>query len=371
MTGANILIVGAGPVGLTAALELSRRDYSVRIIDKGTDFTPVEQSRALGVNARTMQLLAPSGVSEYLDTTGNTLDGFDIFNEKDRPVISLEFEERKTIERPMRVAPQGTTERLLAMALSDRKIKVEWNREVIETNGDQDRPAVDINTREGVETIRCDFLIGADGANSCIRNGFGVSFSGDAYPTEFGLVDLEFNKPIETRKASLHFQKDGVYARFPISDRIARFVSPRPDISEILPSDLDIKHVVWRSNFHTSFRHVDRLQCGNVFLIGDAAHVHSPVGGRGMNLGIEDACWLAWAIDQRRGDEFTEMRMPAIEMVLAQTRRQTDGLVKMNAGVRFLRDHIAGRLLGIDPVKKSVVSRISGMDTVDPPWLKN
>lgn len=371
MTGANILIVGAGPVGLTAALELARRDFSVRIIDKGKGFTPVEQSRALGVNARTMQLLAPSGVSEYLDTAGNSLDGFEVFNEKNRPVISLDFLENETKERPMRVVPQGTTERLLGMALSDHKIEIEWNREVIDTNGDQARPAVDINTGDGVETIRCDFLIGADGASSNIRKGFGFTFGGDAYPTEFGLVDLEFNKPVENNKASLHFKNDRMYARFPISDHIVRFVSPRPDISEILPADFDIKHVVWQSTFHTSFRHVEKLQRGNVLLIGDAAHVHSPVGGRGMNLGIEDACWLAWAIDEQRMDEFTEFRMPAIEMVLAQTRRQTDGLVKMNAGIRFIRDHVAGHLLKFGPIKKSVLARISGMDTVDPPWLKN
>jgi len=368
-TGANILIVGAGPVGLAAALELARRGYKPRIVDKGEGFTPPDQSRALGVNNRTLQLLEPSGVSRELLAIGARLSHVRIRNEKRREVIRFDFAGAGALFPFMLIVPQGQTERILADALKALGVDIEWNAEIIASNKNASQPSVDINRQSGVDTLKTDMLIGADGANSIIRKEFGFSFDGEGYPAEFGLADLILDEDVDDTGIQVDFMRDGVLAWFPMGGRKVRFVSPRPDISKALPHDLKIREVVWRSSFHISFRNVGKMQNENVFLAGDAAHIHSPAGGRGMNLGIEDACWLAWQISEGRTNDYSAARLPEVRKVIAQTKQQTDGLIAMNAAARFARDHLADHLLKFPPFKRAALSRITGLDTTDPPWL--
>ena len=369
MAKANILVVGAGPVGLTAALELSRRGHCVRIIDREADFTPVAQSRALGVNNRTLQLLKLSGVSDRLIESGNKMSEIRLHNEKEACVLKFDFQNAGTFFPFMLVVPQGTTERLLAEALRTYGVDIEHNKKLIETNADPLNPSVTLEGADGAETISPDFLIGADGAGSKVRREFGFTFDGEGYPGEFGLVDIEPAEPIDASVGVVRFLEKGIIGALPLNDRLVRYISSRPDVSNVLPKDLNIKSVVWQSTFHVSFRHVKQMQKGAVFLAGDAAHIHSPVGGRGMNLGIEDACWLAWAIDEGRHSEYSRLRMPNVKKVIAQTRKQTDGLIKMNFATRFLRDHLAGKLLKIPMFKRAAIARVIGLDTDDPPWI--
>ena len=365
----DILVAGAGPVGLAAALELTRRGFSPRIIDKGSDFTPEAQSRALGVNNRTLQLLGPAGVSEKLLAEGAQMRRVRVINEKGREVFEINFDNAGALYPFMLIVPQGRTERLLAAALKERGVNIEWNTEIVAANGNRHTPVVSLRGPDGEEELRPQMLIGADGANSFVRQNFGFSFDGESYPVEFGLADIDLGVDVDTEEAVIHFKKDGVLARLPMGGRLVRYISPRPDISQALPPDLEIANVVWRSSFHINFRHVEKMQRGSVFLAGDAAHVHSPAGARGMNLGIEDACWLAWAADERRLSEYSDLRLPAVHMVIHQTKQQTDGLLKLNAVARFARDHLAGKLLAIPAFKRAAMKRVTGLDTADPPWL--
>ncbi len=369
MSETNILIVGAGPTGLAAALELARRGCKPRIIDKGSDFTPVERSQALAVNNRTLQLLTPSGVTDRLLAIGNKVEKFRVVNEQGRSVIRFDYTNAGALYPFMLVVPQGKTERVLAEALEEYGVKIEENKEVIASNGDATRPSVDVNTVDGIETIKADIIIGADGSGSAVRKEFGFSFDGEGYPVEFGLADLTLADPIDESEAVVSFGKKGTFGTIPMGGGVVRVVSPRPDISAALPEDLRINNVIWRSAFNISFRHVQTMQRGAVFLAGDAAHVHSPAGGRGMNLGIEDACWLAWLIDQNKTDGYSDLRLPEVRKVIAFTKTQTEGLVRMNGGARFVRDHFVNRLLKVKSFKRSALSRITGLDTADPPWL--
>ncbi|GJL93239.1 FAD-dependent oxidoreductase [Hyphococcus sp.] len=365
----NILIVGAGPTGLACALELSRRGFSPRIIDKGAGFTPEAQSRALGVNNRTLQLLGPSGVADKLLSEGARATHLRVRNEKDRDVIRAPFAHPGAVFPFLLIVPQGCTERLLAEALTASGVKVEWNTEVIGGNGDADRPEVELAGPNGNEIVRADIVIGADGAGSQIRKSFGFSFEGTSIATEFGLADIDLAEPFDAEEMFVQFTKNDILARIPMGGKTVRYISPRADISGALPKELKIERMVWRSSFHINFRHVERMSRGFVFLAGDAAHVHSPVGARGMNLGIEDACWLAWTIETGKLDDYSEARMPVVRMVIAQTKAQTKALLGFNFFTRFLRDHVANGLLNIPAFRALAFKRITGLDSVDPPWL--
>ncbi len=369
MSEANILIVGAGPVGLACALELARRGHVPRIIDKGEGFTPPEQSRALGVNNRTLQLMGPSGVADRLLAEGNRITHIRVINEKGRSVLRFDFENARALYPFMLAVPQGRTERILAEALSAYGVEVEWNAEAIDWNGDRMQPSVDINRPGGVDTIRADMLIGCDGAGSFVRRAAGFSFEGEGYPAEFGLADIELGEDFDASELVLKFQKQGALGCIPIGGRLMRFVSPVSNISDALPADLAVADVVWRSTFRISFRHVETMCDGMVFLAGDAAHVHSPAGARGMNLGIEDACWLACAISEGKTNRYTEQRLPAIRKVIEQTKAQTAMLLGANMWERFARDHLAKRLMAIPAFKRAALKRLTGLDTADPPWL--
>ena len=369
MSNKDILIAGAGPVGLTAALELARRGFHPRILDKGNGFTPIEQSRALAVNNRTLQLLEASGVTDALLAAGNQVRSFRIRNKKDRDVISLDFENSGALYPFILVVPQGETERLLAQALAGYGVEVEWNAEIIDSNADNEKPAVDINRPNGVDTIKPDILIGADGARSAVRKMFGFTFDGEGYPIEFGLADIETGDLYDPSQAVIHFSKRGTLGVIPIRHGLVRFISPTPDVAAVLPGELKKLNTVWESSFHISFRHVKKMRRGNIFLAGDAAHIHSPAGGRGMNLGIEDACWLAWMLAEDKAGEYSEARLPEVEKIIAYTKQQTNGLVHMNWAARWARDHLANSLLNIAPIKRAALTRLTGLDTTAPPWL--
>ena len=370
MGEANILIVGAGPVGLAAALELARRGYAPRILDKGAGFTPIGQSRALAINHRTLQLLEASGVSARLIEAGNKMTHMRVVNERGRDVIKLDFSGVDALYPFMLILPQGATERYLAAALKTYGIEVEWNAEIIAANRDVDKPRVDVNRPDGVETIRCDILIGADGAGSTIRKEFGFGFDGEGYPMEFSLADVDLEGAFDEREGVLLFQRNkGVLVCIPLGGGRWRVVAPRPDLTTALPQGLKVKNVVWRSEFRINFRHVETMQKGAVFLAGDAAHVHSPVGARGMNLGVEDACWLAWMIDQGDTDDYSRRRLPEARMVITQTKKQTNLVAGMNVFQRFMRDHLINSFVKMKSLKRGALKRITGLDTADPPWL--
>lgn len=365
----NILIAGAGPVGLSAALELARRGFAPRIVDKGAGFTPVAESRALAVNNRTLQLMGPSGVADALLGTGVKIGKMRVVNERGRAVLRITFSERDGPYPFILSVPQGRTERLIAEALARCGVDVEWNTELVALNDDPERPHIALRRGGEAETLAPDILIGADGAGSAVRKAFGFSFDGEGYPVEFGLVDIERADAFDENEAVIRFLKNGAVGMIPLGGGVVRYVSPRPDISEALPDDLPIKSVLWNSSFHVSFRHVQKMNRGVVFLAGDAAHIHSPAGGRGMNLGIEDASWLAWLIAEGRAHEYSDLRLPNVKMVVAQTKPQTDALVHMNAAARFFRDYLAGPLLSFAPFRKIALKRLMGLDTTPPPWL--
>ncbi|MCA0316443.1 MAG: FAD-dependent monooxygenase [Proteobacteria bacterium] len=356
---ARILIAGAGPVGLAAALELARRGFRPEIIDN--DGEPTPESRALAVNPRTLALLAPSGVTRRLLAKGHRVDGF-LLMDGDEPLVRMDMGNASGPYPFLLSYPQSETEKLLIGALAERGIAVGWHT-----------PLESLDTDEAgiiANGTPFDALIGADGSHSFVRKAMGIGFPGTSEQQEFGLADIRFKDwPHPWDKAVGMFRGDHVLAFIPMGEGFGRFISTRPDTLSVLPDGAKAGDVVWQSAFRISYRQAETYQKGNVFLAGDAAHIHSPIGGRGMNLGIEDACWLAWMLAEGRSDGYTEARHPVGAQVLRMTSIPT-GFLASKARWRKLFLHLVlSPLLGAAFVQRRVIPALLGLNSPAAPWL--
>jgi 2-polyprenyl-6-methoxyphenol hydroxylase-like FAD-dependent oxidoreductase len=363
-----ILIVGAGPVGLTVALELARRGIVSRVIDNNAP-SPIEQSRALAVNERTMHLLGPSGVAKMIDSEAIKLRHLHAFSGA-KQILQIDFGVVEGKQVVMRSLPQGRTERLLLSQLATYGISPDWGTTFggfSESRGG--RTVAMIAGPTGSEEHEADIVIGADGAHSQVRKSLGLDFEGESFPNKFFLADIVYNNDIDCDFIQALFQNPGVIARIPVNKRTIRYISTIEDFKARIQHPAEVIGVAWESTFKAVFRHVKAMQVGTVFLAGDAAHIHSPVGGRGMNLGIEDACWLAWLISEGRQEEYTGLRMQAVEHVLAQTKAATQAILLTNPAGIWLRNVVAPLAVNFPPIRRRLIKSLRGLDTPAAPWL--
>jgi 2-polyprenyl-6-methoxyphenol hydroxylase-like FAD-dependent oxidoreductase len=355
----RILIAGAGPVGLAAALELARRGFRPDIIDN--DGEPTPESRALAVNPRTLALLAPSGVTQRLLAKGHRVDGF-LLMDGDEKLVRLDIGNVGGPYPFLLSYPQSETEKVLIGALAERGIDVGWHKplESLDTDGE----------RIIANGEPCDVLIGADGSHSFVRRAMGIDFPGTSEAQEFGLADIRFKDwPYPWDKAVGLFRDDHVLAFIPMGEGFGRFISTRPDTLAVLPEGARAGDVIWQSAFKISYRQAETYQKGNVFLAGDAAHIHSPIGGRGMNLGIEDACWLAWMLTEGRSAEYTQARHPVGAEVLRMTSIPTNFLASKARWRRYFLRLVLSPLLGPAFVQRRVIPALLGLNSPAAPWL--
>lgn len=361
---ARILIAGAGPVGLTAAVELHRRGFTPRIIDPDLAVSP--ESRALAINPRTLDLLEPSGVTEALLAAGIRI-GSALFRTPERTLFKMNIGLANHRFNFMLCLPQSQTETILESALRARSIEVE--RGVALQSFAQDGPRIAAHLTNG-SSAAVDYLIGADGAHSTTRKGLGLDFHGISAPQVFGLADVELDDwpfPWDQGVATLH--ADHVVIFFPMRIGFGRFITTCPDTMNHLPAIAKVRKCVWASDFHISYRQVSNYQKNNVFLAGDAAHIHSPVGGRGMNLGIEDASWLAYLIAEGRADSYSALRRPVGEKVLKFTAGPTGFISSKSFAARTMRRWVIPRLLGMEWLQRRLLPSILALDTPTAPWL--
>jgi 2-polyprenyl-6-methoxyphenol hydroxylase-like FAD-dependent oxidoreductase len=369
MINKKILIVGAGPVGLAAAVELTRRGAKPRVIDQNSGPNP--NSRALAVNTRTLDLMEPSGVSQDLLAAGHQLHRA-VMRQGLKVKARFNF---KTIPHKynfLLVLAQHETEVILEKHLASMGIMVERNLGLasLETG---DRPKA---TFSNGKSATFDIVIGTDGAHSVVRTALGITYPGESEPDQFGLADVTIeNWPFPDDTAVVTFLDPHVAPYIPMAKDAAgkstgRFITTVPGCLHHLPPDAKIKSVIWDTDFRISYRQADTYQNGNCFVAGDAAHIHSPVGGRGMNLGIEDACWLAWLINDGREKEFTALRHPVAKHVLGFTQGFTR-LARAQGWGRRLAVNVGLPLLSHLPfVQRKIFYMLSAQDTPAPPWIQ-
>lgn len=363
--GKLILIAGAGPVGLSAAVELTRRGLPVRIVDAGEGPTPVEQSRALGILPTTVSILAASGVSERLLAEGARITGADIARDG-RRLFSIELGRARTPTPFILSLPQGRTERIMIDWLAGRGIAVEWGL-ALDDILDTHRPRAQLSNGESVAARA---VIGCDGIRSRVREAVGIPWRGEGYPGEFSLADVRFSAPIDATRAKVNIRSGtGASALLPFGTHAGRFIGVGGSPEALYEGVEGIAAVTWASSFSVSFRRAERMAKGRVFLAGDAAHVHSPVGGRGMNLGIWDAATLAFLLSEGRETEYETRRLPAVDQVLKATRQMTDTVSQPGGAALRLLPYAMPLANRVPALSRRIAERALALDLAQPEWL--
>ncbi|TXH33970.1 MAG: FAD-binding monooxygenase [Rhodospirillaceae bacterium] len=389
----QVLVAGAGPVGLTMAAELARYGIAVRIIDKA--FAPSDKSKALVVWSRTLELLDRAGCADRFVAAGMPAGGANFFHGEKR-LARITFE---GVESPFPyglLIPQSETERLLIDHLASLGVTVERGVELSAIRPDATGVSVGLHHPGGhAETRRVDWLIGCDGAHSVVRKALGLNFTGEALQTDWILADLHLDGlPVPQNELAIYFHAEGVLATFPfgrngrhriIAD-LGRATStlPRPDptlaeiqavIDKRAGAGVTVRDPVWLSTFRINERKVADYRKGRVFLAGDAAHIHSPAGGQGMNTGMQDAVNLAWklALVCRREaradpllDSYSAERSLVGEEVLRNAGRLTRLALLRNPLARHLRNFLMSLVMRLKPVRRRLAQRLTELDIAYP-----
>ncbi|CAN5735019.1 hypothetical protein BH24BAC1_BH24BAC1_23280 [soil metagenome] len=287
-----LLLIGAGPVGLTLALQLTRRGIPVRIVEKEEERPAL--SKAIGINPRTLELLEESGVTARILAEGVRLKSIRLHQRGQVRVGDFSGVDHRY--NFMTALPQNETERLLEEALAAQGVQVERGTTLTGFREEKDGVWVQLQGRMS-EEIKTPLLCGTDGAKSRVRQKAGIGFPGSDDPDSWSLADFETDTALPAA-INLLLDKEGPMLVIPLTEGVYRVASLLPDALERLPPDIPVRKVVFASRFRVSYRVAETLVRGRVVLAGDAAHVHAPVGARGMNLGIEDACTLAEVISR-------------------------------------------------------------------------
>ncbi|MGZ5956596.1 MAG: FAD-dependent oxidoreductase, partial [Caulobacteraceae bacterium] len=301
----KVLLVGAGPCGLTAALELARRGYHPRIIDKAPGPTPL--SKAVGINPRSLEILEATGVTERLLAEGIRMQGVQARYE-DRLLAEVRIGRLPHRFNFMLALPQSETETVMEEALVGLGVQPEWKVELTDIRLAGDKVEAEL---KGAHGGTFDYVFGADGGHSRVREALELGFSGYTHKRLWSIADAvipDWPFPDATAIANLHRNGDLGFI-IPIGPKRFRAVSNTPDPLGHLPGVASAE-VSQSDTFHIPVRQADRYQAGGVFLGGDAAHVHSPIGARGMNLGIEDAFVFARRFAEGTLDGYTSERHP-------------------------------------------------------------
>ena len=378
MTDIDVLVVGAGPTGLVLAAELARHGASFRVIDAAA--APTEQSRAIGIQARTLELLQVMGLADRFTARGVPIHAVNLHS-GDKVIMRLALDGLESAFPYVLSLAQSETEQILIEHLERLGGRIERGVKLTELVQEDDGVGATLERGAGdVETVRARWVAGCDGAHSTVRNQLSLPFEGKTYHFEFMLADLHVDGPLATDEANVFLGEAGLLAIFPLPDDRHRLVVDisgahrEPDfetcqalVAERVPLALTLRDPKWVSAFHIHARMVAHLQEGRVFLLGDAAHIHSPALAQGMNTGIQDAVNLAWKLGlAARGiaapdllDSYEAERQPVEHNVLQQTDLMTR-LVSLEAPLaRTLRDRLIPVILSFDAVRQRVRRMVS------------
>ncbi|WP_319450131.1 MULTISPECIES: FAD-dependent oxidoreductase [unclassified Mycobacterium] len=376
-----VLIVGAGPTGLTAAIELSRLGVDVRIVDKALEASST--SRALGVQARTVELLRPRGVGNELLRLGNRASATTLYADGQR-LAGIELHRMASEYNFILMLAQSETERLLAERLGDQGVTVERGVEFESLAQHEDMVQVVLRHSDGGrETLRASYVIAADGSHSPIRKALGLPFVGRSLTQSYVLGDVHVAGDVAEDQLSIFLASNGFLAIFPMGDGRFRFMAtdpdgvtgdtPEPSLDDIqrlydrtAHIDARLYELNWSSRFRINSRHMTSLRDRRVFFGGDAAHVHSPAGGQGMNAGIQDMINLSWKLAMvlhgsarpELLDTYETDRLPVIRQLVAMTERATKVFNSTSPGVHALLTRLAPKLLSRSRIQNKAAPRL-------------
>src|SRR5262249_24604141 len=304
----RVLITGAGPSGLALAAELSRRGVNPAIIDRQAAGT--NTSRACVVHARTLEVLEPLGGTRDLLAEGLRVPIFRV-RDRDKPLLTIDFSNIPSIYQFTLMIPQNRVEKILLEHLEDLGCNVVRPTELVRLTASSSRVEAQVQSNGTTQSISPQWLIGCDGMHSRVREQSGIAFAGGEYEASFVLADVRMDWPLSRDEVTLVHSPKGLVVVAPLPGerfRIVATVDEAPDVPslEFMQAILDARgrstspgrlhDVAWSSRFHIHHRLARTPRKGRVLLCGDAAHVHSPAGGQGMNTGIQDSISLAEAL---------------------------------------------------------------------------
>ncbi|MGE0354624.1 MAG: FAD-dependent monooxygenase [Gemmatimonadales bacterium] len=378
----DILVVGAGPTGLAAATLLQRRGLAPLVVDRLPQGE--NTSRAAVIHAHTLEVLERIGVTGRLTSAGLRLAKFSI-RDRDRVLTQLSFSQLPSRYPYLLMLPQDRTEAILTEALMGAGGAVHRAHTVEALEQGPDGVKVRLATPGGPQIVTARYVIGADGMRSVVRASTGIGFTGSAYEESFVLADVDLLWDHGRDEVKLFFSPAGlvVVAPLPEPDRF-RIVATMDEAPEH-PDAADIQRLLeargptqgvgrvaqvhWSSRFRLHHRVADRYREGRLFLVGDAAHVHSPAGGQGMNTGLVDACVLGGLLadvltglrDAASLDQYEELRRPAAQKVLGLAGRLTHMATMRAAPARAIRNLALGLFGHLPTFRTGLEMDLSGL----------
>ncbi len=390
-TDTDVLVVGAGPTGLTLACDLRRRGVDCTVVDRAT--THHTRSRGKGLQPRSLEVFDDLGIAEAALAAGRTHHHVRLYS-GGRLALDLDLPARPPqpgVPYPnLVVLPQWRTEQVLRTRLAELGGVVRLGQELVDLHQDDD--GVTATVTDGstgtVERIRAAFVVGCDGGSSRVRTLTGIAMRGESHEEHFVLGDVRIEGLPADGPSYAWFDDDGYLAADPLDGSGTWQVqaSVRPDASGDLETasvelfqrlfaergfgQVRLHDATWLSDFNPRVAIVDRYRAGRVLLAGDAAHVHSPAGGQGMNTGIQDAYNLGWKLDAvlrgRAGhallDTYQEERMPVARAVLASSDLGHSAFFSPHPVMTFLRNRVLVPALRLPVVLDRLLDGVAELD---------
>lgn len=374
----EVLIVGAGPVGLFLANECARRGLRYRIVEaRGAQS---EHSKALAIFPRTLEIFDMAGVAAPFLEAANRVTSVAVTT-YGRALARMRFAPEESPYPFIAMVPQDVTERLFVEQLRRRGGEVEYETSFVSATQHDDYVGVTLERKGRRAELNAAFVVGCDGAHSAVRHLLNLPFEGAQYDSLFMLADMETGGDLPADELQLCPSEFGPAAIFPMSATRRRLVAtvekavgdaPSLDlVREVLaqraPSGIEARALHWSSFFRVHHRQVGRMRVGRMFLAGDAAHIHSPYGGQGMNTGLHDVWNLAWKLDlflRGRGNErllesYGAERGPVIKHVIETTDVLTRVLGTRNRLAQALRNAVIPLLSRSAAFRHAFVRRLS------------
>ena len=369
----DVLVVGAGPTGLMLANQLGRRGVRTRIVDRHAG--PSLQTRALGVQARTLEIYSHLGIAQQALELGKRATGANMWAEGRRTArVPLGDIGRDMSPYPfLLILGQDENERLLGERLHQWGLAVEWNTELVDLVQEANHVVAKLKQPDGtVREVRAAWVAGCDGARSAVRELSGIAFQGAPYEHVFFVADTQMTGPMVPDELNIYLWRDGFHLFFPMRGtdhwRIVGIVPPELRgtidlaLDDVIPSIRDeagagvaLQDCSWFSTYRIHHRRAERFRDRRCFLLGDAAHIHSPVGAQGMNTGLQDAYNLAWklalVVSGGAGpallDSYEAERIPVAQRLLSTTDRMFTLVVSDTRLAGLLRTRVLAKVMAL------------------------
>lgn len=373
----DVLIVGAGPVGLFLANECARRGLRWRLVESHPSQS--EHSKALAVFPRTMEIFDMAGIVAPFLQAANRVTSVAVMAH-DHELARLRFAPDDTPYSFVAMVPQNVTENLLVQELHRRGGSVEYNTTFVSAEQRDDYARATLTHDGSSAELETSFIVGCDGAHSTVRHLLGLPLEGAEYTPSFLLADIETNS-MPAEEMLLCPSEFGPVAIFPMSATRLRVVATvehaddqepsldlvRQILAQRAPAGINPLALHWSSYFRIHHRHAAQLAVGRIFIAGDAAHIHSPFGGQGMNTGLHDIWNLVWKLElSLRGhgnrallDSYSAERLPVIKNVIETTDHLTKVMGTPHKLAQVLRDAIIPMVSHIAPFQHAFVRRLS------------